>query len=69
MNDGGSETVYCSSCGTWVWATVKRCPHCGRPMDPRGFFFYAFWIALSLVVVGLIARMFYVAFEMLNRML
>jgi len=48
---------------------VKRCSHCGRPMGPRGFFFYAFWIVLSMVTVALIGEMFYCAFLMVNRML
>jgi len=47
----------------------QRCPHCGRPMGERGFFFYAFWVGLSLVVVALVADIFYTAFLILNRML
>jgi len=47
----------------------KRCPRCGRPMGPRGPFFYAFWVGLSLVVVALIGCIFYTGFLVLNRML
>jgi len=38
-------------------------------MGERGAFFYAFWVALSLVVVVLIACIFYTGFLVLNRML
>jgi hypothetical protein len=38
-------------------------------MGERGFFFYAFWVGLSLIVAGLIACIFYTGFLMLNRML
>jgi hypothetical protein len=38
-------------------------------MGRRGFFFYAFWVGLSLVVVALIADIFYTGFLILNRML
>ena len=38
-------------------------------MGGRGFFFYAFWVGLSLIVVTLIACIFYAGFLMLNRML
>ena len=49
---------------------MKRCPHCGRPMaGSHSFFYYAFWVALSLVVAALIACIFYVGFLLLNRML
>ncbi|MGA2180283.1 MAG: hypothetical protein ABSH15_11965 [Verrucomicrobiota bacterium] len=48
---------------------MKRCPHCGRPMGRRGFFFYTFWAGLSLVVAALIACIFYVGYLLLNRML
>ncbi len=48
----------------------KRCPHCGRPAaKSQGFFYRAFWVALSLIVAALIGYMFYVGFQMLNRML
>ncbi len=48
---------------------MKRCPHCGRPMGRRGFFFYTFWAGLSLVVAALVACIIYVGFLLLNRML
>jgi hypothetical protein len=48
---------------------VKRCPHCGRPMGRRDLFFYTFWAGLSLVMLALIACIFYVGFLLLNRML
>jgi hypothetical protein len=35
----------------------------------HSFFYYAFWVALSLVVAALIACIFYVGFLLLNRML
>ncbi len=38
-------------------------------MGARGGFFYVFWAGLSLVVVALIACIFYVGFQMINRML
>lgn len=38
-------------------------------MGARGFFFYAFWTGLSLIVAVLVARIFYAGFLMLNRML
>jgi hypothetical protein len=48
----------------------KRCPHCGRPAaKSHGFFYHAFWAALSLIVAALIGYIFYVGFQMLNRML
>ena len=42
---------------------------CGRWPGARGISFYVFWTALSLVVVVLLAVMFHVAFQMVNRML
>jgi len=38
-------------------------------MGTRGFFFYAFWIGLTLMVLLLIACIFYTGFLLLNRML
>jgi len=38
-------------------------------MGRRGFFFYAFWVGLSLVVITIIADIFYTGFVVLNRML
>ena len=38
-------------------------------MGERGFFFYLFWVGLSLVVAALIAGIFYTGFLILNRML
>jgi predicted amidophosphoribosyltransferase len=63
------DSACCPSCGGPVGSNEKRCPHCGRPMGARGFFFYAFWAGLSLVVVALIACIFYMGFLLLNRML
>ncbi|HVU08801.1 MAG TPA: hypothetical protein VHG89_09690 [Verrucomicrobiae bacterium] len=64
-----SDSTKCPSCGGQLVSLKKICPHCGRWMMSRGFVFYAFWTALSLVVVGLIACFFYDAFVVLNRML
>jgi hypothetical protein len=77
MNNGNSpaapektsDTIQCPACRGEIGLTVKRCPHCGRPMGRRGFFFYTFWAGLSLVVLALIACIFYVGFLLLNRML
>ena len=77
MNNGNSpaapektsDTIQCPACRGEIKLPVKRCPHCGRPMGRRGFFFYTFWAGLSLVVAALIACIFYVGFLLLNRML
>jgi hypothetical protein len=78
MNDGDSpatpetsaDTIQCPACRGEIRSSVKRCPHCGRPAArSRGFFYYAFWVALSLMVTALIGYIFYVGFQMLNRML
>jgi predicted amidophosphoribosyltransferase len=79
MNNGDSpavqkipaeaDTIKCPGCAGPVGLNEKRCPHCGRPMVARGFFFYAFWAGLSLVVVALVACIFYMGFLLLNRML
>lgn len=34
LNDGGSETAQCPSCGTWLPADAERCPNCGAAMGP-----------------------------------
>jgi hypothetical protein len=64
-----SDTICCPSCRGEIGSAVKRCPHCDRPMGRRGLFFYTFWAGLSLVVLALIACIFYVGFLLLNRML
>jgi len=64
-----TDTTKCPGCGGPVGLNEKYCPHCGRPMGARGGFFYVFWAGLSLVVVALIACIFYVGFQMINRML
>ena len=65
-----ADTTKCPVCGDQVVLAAKRCPHCGRPTaGSRSFFYYAFWVALSLVVAALIACIFYVGFLLLNRML
>jgi hypothetical protein len=77
MNNGNSpaapetsaDTIQCPACRGEIRSSVKRCPHCGRPMGRRGLFFYTFWAGLSLVVAALIACIFYVGFLLLNRML
>src|SRR5208282_679729 len=69
MSHSNSQTMTCPSCGEEIESAKRRCPHCGRPMGERGFFFYAFWVGLSLIVVALIACIFYTGFLMLNRML
>ena len=69
MSCGDSQTAICPGCGEEIESAKKRCPHCGRPMGERGFFFYAFWVGLTLIVAGLIACIFYTGFLMLNRML
>jgi|GEM_PF-1019075 predicted amidophosphoribosyltransferase len=78
MNNGNSpaapettaDTIQCPACRGEIRSSVKRCPHCGRPTaGSHNFFYYAFWVALSLVVAALIACIFYVGFLLLNRML
>jgi predicted amidophosphoribosyltransferase len=78
MNNGNSpaapettaDTIQCPGCGGQVAWAAKRCPHCGRPTaGSHSFFYYAFWVALSLVVAALIACIFYAGFLLLNRML
>jgi hypothetical protein len=64
-----SDTIRCPSCRGEIKLPVKRCPYCGRPMGRRGFFFYTFWAGLSLVVLALIAGIFYAGFQLVNRML
>jgi hypothetical protein len=63
------ESIKCPGCGWQVGLNEKKCPHCGRWMATRGISFYVFWVALSLVVVALMARIFYMGFTMLNKML
>ena len=80
MNNGDSpaaqqilaqtDTTKCPGCGGPVGVNEKRCSHCGRPAaKSHGFFYHAFWVALSLMVAALIGYIFYVGFQMLNRML
>jgi predicted amidophosphoribosyltransferase len=65
-----ADAVCCPGCGGPVGLNEKRCPHCGRPAaKSHGFFYRAFWIALSLIVAALIGYIFYVGFQMVNRML
>jgi len=59
----------CPACGGELGSAKRRCPHCGRPLGEGGFFFYAFWVGLSLVVLGLIGSIFYTGFQLVNRML
>jgi predicted amidophosphoribosyltransferase len=64
------DAACCPGCGGPVGLNEERCPHCGRPAaKSHGFFYRAFWIALSLIVAALIGCIFYVGFQMLNRML
>jgi hypothetical protein len=63
------ESIKCPDCGRQIGLKEKKCPHCGRWMAVRGISFYVFWVALSLIVVGLMARIFYAGFTMLNKML
>ena len=80
MNNGDSpatqkilaetDTTKCPGCGGPVGVNEKCCPHCGRPAAKSpGFFYHAFWVALSLIVAALIGYIFYVGFQLLNRML
>lgn len=69
MINGESQTMICPGCRQEMALAENRCPQCGRPMGERGFFFYAFWVALSLIVLSLIGCIFYTGFEVLNRML
>lgn len=69
MSNSDAQTTICPSCREEIEPATRRCPHCGRPMGKRGFFFYAFWVGLSLVVVALIGCIFYTGFLLLNRML
>jgi len=65
-----TDTIKCPGCGGSVGLHEKRCPHCGRPAaKSHGLVCRAFWIALSLIVAALIGYIFYVGFQMLNRML
>jgi len=65
-----TDTTKCPGCGGPVALNEKRCSHCGRPAaKSHGFFYYAFWVALSLIVTALIGYIFYVGFLLLNRML
>ena len=65
-----TDTTKCPGCSGLVGLNEKRCPHCGRPTaKSHGFFYHAFWAALSLLVMALIGYVFYVGFQMLNRML
>jgi predicted amidophosphoribosyltransferase len=65
-----TATTNCPGCGGPVGPDEKRCPHCGRPAaKSHGFFYRAFWVALSLLVAALIGYIFYVGFQMLNRLL
>jgi endogenous inhibitor of DNA gyrase (YacG/DUF329 family) len=64
------NTTKCPGCGGLVGLDERRCPHCGRPAaKSHGFFYYAFWVVLSLLVAALIGYIFWVGFQMLNRML
>ncbi len=64
------DAMCCRSCGGPMGLDEKRCPHCGRPAaKSHGFFYLAFWVVLSLIVAALIGHIFYVGFQMLNRML
>jgi predicted amidophosphoribosyltransferase len=64
------DAACCPGCGGPVGLNEKHCPHCGRPAaKSHEFFYYAFWVALSLIVAALIGYIFYVGFQMLNRML
>jgi predicted amidophosphoribosyltransferase len=80
MNNGDSpvaqqilavtDTAKCPGCGGPVGLDEKRCSHCGRPAaKSHGFFYHAFWVVLSLMVAALTGYVFYVGFQMLNRML
>jgi predicted amidophosphoribosyltransferase len=69
MSGGESQTTICPGCGGEIGPAKRRCPHCGRPTGGRGFYFYAFWAGLSLIVLSLIACIFYTGFLILNRML
>jgi len=65
-----TDTAKCPGCGGPAGLDEKRCPHCGRPAaKSHGFFYLAFWVVLSLIVAALIGHIFYVGFQMLNRML
>jgi predicted amidophosphoribosyltransferase len=64
------DTTKCPGCGGQFVLAAKRCPHCGRPTARlHGFFYYAFWVGLSLIVAALIACIFYEGFLLVNRML
>ncbi|HXR05224.1 MAG TPA: zinc-ribbon domain-containing protein [Verrucomicrobiae bacterium] len=69
MSYVSSQTTSCPSCREEIESAARRCPHCGRPLGERGFFFYAFWVGLSVIVLGLIACIFYTGFLVVNRML
>jgi hypothetical protein len=69
MINADAQTMICPSCRQEMALAETRCPQCGRPMGERGLFFYAFWVALSLVVLSLIGCIFYTGFVVVNRML
>ncbi len=65
-----ADTIPCPACRGEIQSSVKHCPHCGRPTArSHSFFYYAFWVALSLVVAALIAFFIYKGFLLVNRML
>jgi len=69
MSNDDSQTTICPACGGEIGSATRRCPHCGRPMGKRGFFFHAFWVGLTLIVMALIGCIFYTGFLIVNRML
>jgi hypothetical protein len=62
-----NDSAKCPACGEEFDLQKKRCPSCGRWMTPRGFAFYIFWTALSLIVAALIVDIFHCAFVMATR--
>jgi hypothetical protein len=78
MNDANARSATetppdaadCPGCGGPVGLNEKCCSQCGRPAaKSHGFVYYGFWAALSLIVAALMGYIFYVGFQMLNRML
>jgi len=64
-----AEIIQCPSCKAQFGLQEKCCPNCGRWTAARGFTFYFFWIALSLVVIALVGDILHSGFVMLTRML
>jgi len=64
-----AESIQCPGCKAQFGFKEKKCPDCGRWTAARGFTFYFFWVALSLIVIALVGDILQTGFVMLTRML